>query len=191
LSVRTISRVSPFYDGEFYGGDIPNEAALRLLSRLGLPEWATIGVSGFLGTRIANISKENMYRLKSIFIALVAACLALASSFALGSDESPQPSENVSVQHDTAGPWSDGRLEAPFDITEDVRRAQELVLDPKKAALDVADYRSAISWASQTALRDVIGKTMLSDMLEGREKISSELQKIIDVRTEPWGINVI
>ena len=65
------------------------------------------------------------------------------------------------------------------------------VLDPKKAALDVADYQSAISWASQTALRDVIGKTMLSDMLEGREKISNELQKIIDERTEPWGINVI
>ena len=65
------------------------------------------------------------------------------------------------------------------------------VLDPKKAALDVADYQSAISWASQTALRDVIGKTMLSDMLEGRDKISSELQKIIDERTEPWGINVI
>ena len=65
------------------------------------------------------------------------------------------------------------------------------VIDPKKAALDVADYSSAINWASQTALRDVIGKTMLSDMLEGREKISDELQKIIDVRTEPWGINVI
>jgi len=65
------------------------------------------------------------------------------------------------------------------------------VIDPKKAALDVADYQSAISWASQTALRDVIGKTMLSDMLEGREKISKELQKIIDERTEPWGVNVI
>ena len=65
------------------------------------------------------------------------------------------------------------------------------VLDPKKAALDVADYKSAINWASQTALRDVIGKTMLSDMLEGREKISQELQRIIDERTEPWGINVI
>jgi regulator of protease activity HflC (stomatin/prohibitin superfamily) len=65
------------------------------------------------------------------------------------------------------------------------------VLDSKKAALDVADYKSAIHWASQTALRDVIGKTMLSDMLEGREKISNELQKIIDERTEPWGINVI
>jgi regulator of protease activity HflC (stomatin/prohibitin superfamily) len=65
------------------------------------------------------------------------------------------------------------------------------VVDPKKAALDVADFNSAISWASQTALRDVIGKTMLSDMLEGRDKISAVLQKIIDERTEPWGINVI
>jgi regulator of protease activity HflC (stomatin/prohibitin superfamily) len=65
------------------------------------------------------------------------------------------------------------------------------VVDPKKAALDVADYYSAISWASQTALRDVIGKTMLADMLEGRDKISALLQTIIDERTEPWGINVI
>ena len=65
------------------------------------------------------------------------------------------------------------------------------VVDPKKAALDVAEYRGAISWASQTALRDVIGKTMLSDMLEGRDRISNQLQKIIDERTEPWGINVI
>jgi regulator of protease activity HflC (stomatin/prohibitin superfamily) len=64
------------------------------------------------------------------------------------------------------------------------------VLDPKKAALEVADYISAISWASQTALRDVIGKTMLSDMLEGRDKISTVLQEIIDERTEPWGIRV-
>jgi regulator of protease activity HflC (stomatin/prohibitin superfamily) len=65
------------------------------------------------------------------------------------------------------------------------------VLDPKRASMDVADYRSAIGWASQTALRDVIGKTMLSDMLEGRDKISAVLQKIIDERTEPWGVNVI
>jgi regulator of protease activity HflC (stomatin/prohibitin superfamily) len=65
------------------------------------------------------------------------------------------------------------------------------VIDPEKAALAVADYTSAISWASQTALRDVIGKTVLSDMLEGRGKISSELQQIIDQRTQPWGVNVI
>ena len=65
------------------------------------------------------------------------------------------------------------------------------VIDPKKAALEVADFESAIGWACQTALRDVIGKTMLSDMLEGRSKISNELQIIIDERTEPWGIKVI
>jgi regulator of protease activity HflC (stomatin/prohibitin superfamily) len=65
------------------------------------------------------------------------------------------------------------------------------VIDPYKAALEVAEYRNAISWASQTALRDVIGKTVLADMLEGREKIGRELQAIIDERTEPWGIKVI
>ncbi len=65
------------------------------------------------------------------------------------------------------------------------------VLDPKKAALDVADYQTAIGWACQTALRDVIGKTMLANMLEGRDVISGQLQQIIDKRTEPWGITVI
>ncbi|MDP3003619.1 MAG: slipin family protein [Bacteroidales bacterium] len=65
------------------------------------------------------------------------------------------------------------------------------VLDAKKAALEIAEYKSAINWASQTALRDVIGKTMLSEMLEGRDKMSDKLQRIIDERTEPWGINVI
>jgi regulator of protease activity HflC (stomatin/prohibitin superfamily) len=65
------------------------------------------------------------------------------------------------------------------------------IVDPEKAALAVADYQAAISWASQTALRDVIGKTMLSEMLEGRDVISGELQRIIDERTEPWGIHVI
>ena len=57
------------------------------------------------------------------------------------------------------------------------------VLDAKKAALEIAEYKNAINWASQTALRDVIGKTMLSEMLEGRDKMSIQLQKIIDYRT--------
>jgi regulator of protease activity HflC (stomatin/prohibitin superfamily) len=65
------------------------------------------------------------------------------------------------------------------------------VVDAKTAALEVADYVGAINWAAQTALRDVIGKTMLADMLEGRDKLSAELQRIIDARTEPWGVNVI
>ncbi len=64
------------------------------------------------------------------------------------------------------------------------------VLDSQKAALEVEDYRSAISWSSQTALREVIGKSFLSDMLEGREKLDKELQKIIDKRTIEWGVHV-
>ena len=65
------------------------------------------------------------------------------------------------------------------------------VIDPQKASLDVEDYRNAIAWAAQTALRDVIGKTLLADMLEGRDKISRELGKIIDERARPWGVDVI
>ena len=65
------------------------------------------------------------------------------------------------------------------------------VVDPEKAALAVADYTAAISWAAQTALRDVIGRTMLADMLEGRERMGALLQNIIDARTEPWGVNVV
>jgi regulator of protease activity HflC (stomatin/prohibitin superfamily) len=65
------------------------------------------------------------------------------------------------------------------------------VVDPQKAALAVANFASALAWAAQTALRDVIGKTVLADMLEGRDRISGELQKVIDARTEPWGVQVI
>jgi regulator of protease activity HflC (stomatin/prohibitin superfamily) len=65
------------------------------------------------------------------------------------------------------------------------------VIDPEKAALAVADFATAVSWAAQTALRDIIGKTQLADLLEGRDKISHSLQQIIDSRTEPWGVNVI
>ena len=65
------------------------------------------------------------------------------------------------------------------------------VNDSEQAALAVADYQAAISWASQTAMRDVIGKTMLADMLEGRDKLGVELQRIIDTRTEAWGVRVI
>ena len=64
------------------------------------------------------------------------------------------------------------------------------VVDPKKAALEVENYREAIAWASQTALRDVIGKSDLSEMLVGREKIDALLCEMIDHRSEPWGIKV-
>ena len=65
-----------------------------------------------------------------------------------------------------------------------------LVYDPEKAALEVQDYDQAVSWAAQTALRDIIGRTALTDLLRGREKIEDELQKLIDERTTPWGVTV-
>lgn len=65
-----------------------------------------------------------------------------------------------------------------------------MVYDAEKAALEVQDYNLAVSLAAQTALRDVIGKTSLTDLLRGREKIEEELQHIIDERTNPWGVTV-
>jgi regulator of protease activity HflC (stomatin/prohibitin superfamily) len=65
-----------------------------------------------------------------------------------------------------------------------------VIWDAEKAALEVADYRAAISWASQTALREIIGQMTLADILVGRAKMDADLQKIIDERTTPWGISV-
>src|SRR5262249_22053209 len=60
----------------------------------------------------------------------------------------------------------------------------------EKAALEIADYRQATYWAAQTALRDIIGETLLSELLIGRRRLDESLQKIIDERTTPWGITV-
>ncbi|MFX1364021.1 MAG: slipin family protein [Promethearchaeota archaeon] len=65
------------------------------------------------------------------------------------------------------------------------------VVDAYKASLRVQDYRTAIAWAAQTSLRDVIGKTELSQMLAGREEISHDLESVIDERTEEWGVKSI
>ena len=65
-----------------------------------------------------------------------------------------------------------------------------VVWDAEKAALEVKDYQTAIAWAAQTALRDIIGRMMLADILVGRTAIDEELQHIIDERTTPWGVTV-
>jgi len=65
-----------------------------------------------------------------------------------------------------------------------------VIWDAEKAALEVQDYRAAISWAAQTALREIIGQMSLADILVGRVKMDADLQKIIDERTTPWGISV-
>jgi regulator of protease activity HflC (stomatin/prohibitin superfamily) len=65
-----------------------------------------------------------------------------------------------------------------------------MVYDAEKAALEVQQYQEAVSWAAQTALRDIIGRTSLSDLLRGREKIEEQLQELIDARCNPWGVTV-
>lgn len=65
-----------------------------------------------------------------------------------------------------------------------------VVWDAEKASLEVEDYQVAITWAAQTALREVIGQMPLADILVGRAKMDADLQRIIDERTAPWGISV-
>jgi regulator of protease activity HflC (stomatin/prohibitin superfamily) len=102
---------------------------------------------------------------------------------------------------DSVAAWVDHRVNVtPFNaertLTKDTVPVDVdavlfwLVWDAEKAALEVKDYQAAIAWAAQTALRDIIGKMMLADILVGREAIDVELQKIIDERTTPWGITV-
>jgi regulator of protease activity HflC (stomatin/prohibitin superfamily) len=65
-----------------------------------------------------------------------------------------------------------------------------MVHDAQRAALEVQNYAQAVSWAAQTALRDIIGRTTLADLLRGRERIEAELQALIDQRSNPWGVTV-
>ena len=64
------------------------------------------------------------------------------------------------------------------------------VVEPTKAITEVEDFHYATSQISQTTLRSVLGQSQLDDLLAKRDEVNSELQKIIDEQTEPWGIKV-
>jgi regulator of protease activity HflC (stomatin/prohibitin superfamily) len=64
------------------------------------------------------------------------------------------------------------------------------VTDAKKAVLEVEDFPSTVSWAAQTTLRDLIGRTELLRMISDREALDKELREIIDRKTSSWGITV-
>jgi regulator of protease activity HflC (stomatin/prohibitin superfamily) len=102
---------------------------------------------------------------------------------------------------DTTPTWIDHRvMVTPFNaektLTKDTVPVDVdavlfwMVWDAEKAALEVADYRAAIVWAAQTALREIIGQMPLADILVGRSKMDADLQQIIDERTTPWGVSV-
>jgi regulator of protease activity HflC (stomatin/prohibitin superfamily) len=102
---------------------------------------------------------------------------------------------------DTVPAWIDHRvMVTPFNaektLTKDTVPVDVdavlfwVVWDAEKAALEVEDYRVAIAWAAQTALREIIGQMDLAAILVGRAAMDAELQKIIDERTTPWGVTV-
>jgi len=64
------------------------------------------------------------------------------------------------------------------------------VIDAEKAIIQVENYLYATSQLSQTTLRSTLGKLELDDLLAQREKINKELQQVLDLHTEPWGIKV-
>ncbi len=64
------------------------------------------------------------------------------------------------------------------------------VVDQQRAIVAVEDYLYATSMISQTTLRSVLGQSQLDDLLAKRDEINAELQRIIDLQTEPWGIKV-
>jgi regulator of protease activity HflC (stomatin/prohibitin superfamily) len=102
---------------------------------------------------------------------------------------------------DTVAKWIDTRVQSS-DLTAEQTLTKDtvpvdvdavmfwLVHDPRKASLEVKDFESAVTWAAQTALRDLIGQTMLADLLVGRTVLDKALQEVIDARTEPWGVSV-
>ena len=102
---------------------------------------------------------------------------------------------------DSVAAWIDQRVQTSTFVAEQTLTKDTVpvdvdavlfwvVWDAKKAALEVASYRDAIGWAAQTALRDIIGTTVLADLLSNRQAIDTNLQQAIDGRTTPWGITV-
>ena len=64
------------------------------------------------------------------------------------------------------------------------------VIDPVKAIIEVENYQYAMSQLAQTTLRSICGQAELDELLAERDKINSQLQEILDIHTDPWGIKV-
>ncbi|HEU5337825.1 MAG TPA: slipin family protein [Sulfuricaulis sp.] len=65
------------------------------------------------------------------------------------------------------------------------------VIDPQRAIIQVEDYYAATSQLAQTTLRSVLGKHELDEMLAERDKLNTDIQKILDTNTDAWGIKVM
>lgn len=66
-----------------------------------------------------------------------------------------------------------------------------MVWDPRKACIEVENYSDAVSWVAQTTLRDAVGRITLAEMTARRDQLDLEMQRIIEEKTEVWGITVL
>jgi regulator of protease activity HflC (stomatin/prohibitin superfamily) len=64
------------------------------------------------------------------------------------------------------------------------------VWDAQKAVLEVSDYLDAVALSAQTGLREAIGRHQLAEMITDRERLGRELRRILDEKTNPWGVTV-
>lgn len=65
------------------------------------------------------------------------------------------------------------------------------VVNPEKSQIEVEDYSYAIAQLAQTALRSVLGAVELDELLTERDKLNTELEKVVSEHSEPWGIKVL
>jgi regulator of protease activity HflC (stomatin/prohibitin superfamily) len=64
------------------------------------------------------------------------------------------------------------------------------VMDPRRAIVEVESFHYATSQLAQTTLRSVLGQVELDDLLSERERLNAQLQQILDLHTDPWGVKV-
>jgi regulator of protease activity HflC (stomatin/prohibitin superfamily) len=173
-----------------------------LIVSIGLAFWlSSIGVAtGWIAAELVVLNLAGIYVLAALKIASQwekAVVLRFGRFVGL---HGPGPFWIVPIVN-TIAAWIDHRvMVTPFtaerSLTKDTVPVDVdavlfwVVKDAEKAALQVEDYRAAISWAAQTALREIIGQMELANILIGRAKIDAELQQIIDQRTTPWGVTV-
>ncbi|MDO5043469.1 MAG: slipin family protein [Slackia sp.] len=66
-----------------------------------------------------------------------------------------------------------------------------MVFDPEKAAVEVEDYVTAVSWVAQTSMREAIGRISVAELATRREQLDDELKDRIEQKLSPWGIDII
>jgi regulator of protease activity HflC (stomatin/prohibitin superfamily) len=66
-----------------------------------------------------------------------------------------------------------------------------MVWDPQKACTEVEDYPRAVSWIAQTTMRNAVGALNIAELVTRRDQLDHELQEIIALKTEAWGITIV